>query len=109
MTEVILPIALGLCISIIGFFNMKGNISSIHWYHRKRVKDEDKLIFGKLVGYGNIIIGNSISISGLFNFLAQIIGNQLFSIIGMTMCVIGVILGLAISFYAMIKYNKGIF
>ena len=72
MTEVILPIALGLCISIIGFFNMKGNISSIHWYHRKRVKDEDKLIFGKLVGYGNIIIGNSISISGLFNFLAQI-------------------------------------
>ena len=37
MGDVIGPVILGIIISILGISNMKGNISSLHWYHRQRV------------------------------------------------------------------------
>ena len=45
---------LGLLVSILGIINMTGNISSLHWYHRQRVTEENRKPFGKLVGLGNI-------------------------------------------------------
>ena len=58
MGDVIGPVILGIIISILGISNMKGNISSLHWYHRQRVSPDDVMPFGKRVGLGTLIIGN---------------------------------------------------
>lgn len=50
MGDVIGPVILGIIISILGISNMKGNISSLHWYHRQRVSPDDVMPFGKRVG-----------------------------------------------------------
>ena len=41
MGEFIIQIIIGLALIVVGIFNMKGNISTIHSYHRKRIKEED--------------------------------------------------------------------
>ena len=97
-----------MCVAI-GISNMKGNISMLHSYHRKRVTEEDRIPFGRTVGIGMIIIGISIIIqSGLFiaNLYTE---NKIFLLIGNIVLAVGLLAGLIISFYAMIKYNKGIF
>lgn len=103
------PIILGIFISILGFSNMKGNISSIHRYHRKRVTEENRLPFGRMIGLGTIICGVAIVVFGCLSFVAEKTQIDLFTIIGSVIVVIGLVIGLALSFYAMIKYNKGIF
>lgn len=52
MGDVIGPIIIGVLISALGIMNMKGNISSLHWYHRQRVSPNDVKPFGKSVGFG---------------------------------------------------------
>ena len=90
------PIVLGIIIIILGCMNMSGNISTLHSYHVKRVKEEDKAIFGKFVGIGTIIIGISLIIASLFALSEM-------------MMIVGLIIGLIPILYAMFKYNKGIF
>lgn len=67
MGDVIGPVILGIIISILGISNMKGNISSLHWYHRQRVSPDDVMPFGKRVGLGTLIIGIAIIVFGLIN------------------------------------------
>ena len=98
----IIQIIIGLVLVIIGIFNMKGNISLLHSYHRKRVKKEDIIPFGKNVGIGSIIIGITIILAGLFTILN-------YTNIGNIILVIGLVIGCILIFYAMFKYNKGIF
>ena len=50
--EQIITIVIGIVMILIGFSNRKGNISMLHSYHRKRVTEEDRLPFGKMVGNG---------------------------------------------------------
>lgn len=109
MSDVIGPIIIGIFISILGVSNMKDNISSIHWYHRKRITDENRLPFGRMIGLGTIICGVSIVIFGCLSFAAVKTQIDLFTIIGTVIVVVGLVIGLALSLYAMIKYNKGIF
>ena len=109
MSDVIGPIIIGIFISILGISNMKGNISSIHRYHRKRITDENRLPFGRMIGLGTIICGVSIVIFGCLSFAAVKTQFDLFTIIGTVIVVVGLVIGLALSLYAMIKYNKGIF
>lgn len=109
MASFLVPIVLGVLILILGFFNMKGNLSSIHWYHRQRVTENDIIPFGKKVGLGTIIIGASIILFGVLSIIAQQTKIQAFTITGSVIVIIGVVAGLALSLYAMIKYNKGIF
>lgn len=109
MAAVIGPVILGIFISMLGHSNMKGNISSVHWYHRKRVTEENRLPFGRIIGLGTIICGVSLVIFGCLTFVAEKTQIVLFTIIGSVIVVIGLVIGLALSLYAMIKYNKGIF
>ena len=109
MGDILGPIILGILIIIIGFTNMKGNISSLHWYHRKRVTEENRLPFGRMIGLGTIICGVSIVIYGGLSFAALQTQMEIFTIMGSVITIFGVGAGLIISFYAMIKYNKGIF
>ena len=109
MPAFIVTALIGVVCIILGITHTKGNISSLHSYHRNRVADEDVLPFGKLVGAGTITIGISIIIFSIFNALTVYLDKNVFSIIGTTVLMVGIVVGCILSFYAMIKYNKGIF
>lgn len=109
MGESLILIVLGLLVSAIGISNMKGNISSIHSYHRKRVTEENRIPFGRTVGLGTVICGASLVLFGALTFVSQRIQSNILMVISSALLIIGLIAGLGISFYGMIKYNKGIF
>ena len=102
-------VGLGFFIVILGIINMTGNISSLHWYHRQRVSEENRKPFGKLVGLGTLLAGISLILFGIFSFIAEKTNIPAWMIVGAVEVVVGIAVGLGISFYAMFKYNKGIF
>ena len=107
--NIIMPIVLGVFIVVFGIFIMRGNISSIHWYHRRRVSEENRLAFGRLVGGGTVIEGISLILYSLLLAMGEMLKTGVCAIIGGVIIIVGLIIGLGISFYGMIKYNKGIF
>lgn len=107
--EFITTLALGLIVSVLGIVNMTGNISFLHRYHRKRVTEENRKPFGKLVGIGTLIIGVSLIFFGAFSFAFEQTELKVLNVIGGVELIAGIVVGSAISFYAMMKYNKGIF
>ena len=109
MPEFIITMLLGIACIVLGTLNMKGNISTLHWYHRKRVSEENRLPFGRLVGLGTIIIGVALIIFAVFALVTTLTSNNLFYTIGGVELIVGLVIGIVISFYAMFKYNKGIF
>ena len=99
----------GVVCILLGISNMRGNISSLHSYHRSRVSEEDRIPFGKQVGLGTIIVGIGIIVFSVLSSVTLYTENDIFILVGTAVLIIGIILGLVISFRAMIKYNKGIF
>ena len=99
----------GVIFIVLGISNTKGNISSLHSYHRNRVSEEDRLPFGKQVGLGIIIIGIGIIVFSALSAVTLYTENNIFIMIGTAILIGAIIVGLIISFRAMIKYNKGIF
>lgn len=108
MDNIITALLGAVCIAL-GISNRRGNISTIHSYHRKRVAEDDILPFGKMVGLGMIIVGISLIIMGGASFAAGILSNSIYTAIGAAIMTIGLAVGLGISLYAIIKYNKGLF
>ena len=100
---------LGLLISILGIINMTGNISSLHWYHRQRVTEENRKPFGKLVGLGTLIIGLSMILFGILFLISEQTQLTALVILGVIELIVSIVVGMMISFYAMKKYNGGIF
>ena len=109
MTSNIITFLVGVICIMLGISNMRGNISSLHSYHRNRVSEEDRIPFGKQVGLGMIIIGIGIILFSIFLTLTLYTESDLFTLIGTAILIISLVAGLTISFKAMIKYNKGIF
>ncbi|MBR3878591.1 MAG: hypothetical protein IKJ24_00570 [Clostridia bacterium] len=109
MEEFITVSGLGLLISILGIINMTGNISSLHWYHRQRVTEESRKPFGKLVGLGTLIIGLAMIVFGILFLIFEQTQLTAFVILGVIELIVSIIVGMSISFYAMKKYNGGIF
>ena len=109
MAEFITMIGLGILVSILGIINMTGNISTIHWYHRKRVSEENVKPFGKLVGTGTLVMGIAFVIFGILKLISEQMGLDVLLIIGTVEIIVGIVVGMGLSLYAMIKYNKGIF
>ena len=104
----IVTFLVGVVCIVLGISNMRGNISSLHSYHRSRVSEEDRIPFGKQVGLG-IIVGIGIIVFSVLSYVTLYTENDIFILVGTAILIIGIILGLVISFRAMIKYNKGIF
>ena len=102
MGELVLEIIVGLVLVVIGIMNRKGNISLLHSYHKKRVKEEDVIPFGKQVGTGSIIIGIAIVLAGILSVLNC-------GMISDVVIAIGLVIGILIIFRAMRKYNNGVF
>ena len=109
MGAFIVTFLVGIVCIVIGISNRKGNISTLHSYHRHRVSEEDRIPFGKMVGNGMIIMGCAVSVMGILSALTICFDNKLYMTIGTVVFVLGFAVGLDISFKAIIKYNKGIF
>ena len=100
MDNIVLLI-LGIFISVIGIVNMTGNISTIHSYNRRKVKEEDVPKYGRAVGTGTLIIGVSLIAAFVTTFWSEE---------AMSFIVIpALVIGLGFILYAQFKYNKGIF
>ncbi len=109
METIIVPGILGLMITVIGIVNMTGNISTLHWYHRSHVKEEDRLPFGRMIGKGTIIIGLTLIVNACFEYAAARSGNASPGTIGGIILTAGLALGSVLIIWALFKYNKGIF
>ena len=107
--EGIISLLLGLVCIVIGILNVLGNVSMLHAYHRKRVSAEDLPAFARLVGIGTILCGVGILMMGIFTTLAKTLAAPIYETIGSGILIGALVIGLGISFFAMIKYNKGIF
>lgn len=105
----IVTFIVGVICIVLGVSNMRGNISSLHSYHRHRVSEEDRAPFGKQVGLGTVIIGAGILIYSVLSAITLYTENNIFISVGMAILIVGIIIGLIMSLRAMIKYNKGIF
>ena len=92
---------LGLFISALGIINIMGNISTIHSYNRRKVKEEDVPKYGKVVGTGTLNIGVSLVLGYIVSFWSEAI--MAFIILP------AVVVGLGFLLYGQFKYNKGIF
>ncbi|MBR2036438.1 MAG: hypothetical protein IKK03_09175 [Lachnospiraceae bacterium] len=99
--ENLMLLILGLFISAIGFVNIKGNISTIHSYNRRKVKEEDVPKYGKAVGTGTLIMGISLVLAFVASFWSEL----LIAIIVMPAFIVGI----GFILYGQFKYNKGIF
>lgn len=97
-----------ICIAI-GISNMRGNISTLHSYHTHRVSEEDKPRLGKMVGIGMIIFGIAMIAAGALITASIMLSMSMLSTVGYAVMISGMVVGLGLIFYALIKYNKGIF
>lgn len=100
-------IVVGVIVAVLGIINMAGNISSLHWYHRKNVTEENVKPFGRMVGLGTLIIGVAVALYG--GVLALFAENEPVVLISTALMFVGIAVGMIITFRAMFKYNGGIF
>ena len=108
MAGVITTIIVGIIVCFLAIRNMKGDISTLHSYHRNNVKEEDVKPFCKMVGIGTLLCGISIIIFSILQGVTLLTENDLFTIVGTFIMFIGLAVGIAITFYAMKKYNGSI-
>ena len=109
MAGSIITVAVGVLIAVLGIINMTGNISSLHWYHRQRVTEEDRLPFGRAVGLGTLICGLSCILFGVTLLLMERIRWEPLIWIATALLLVGLVIGLILTFRAILKYNKGLF
>lgn len=109
MAEFLVPFGLGILCIVIGISNMRGNISMLHSYHRKRVAEEDWLPMGRKVGIGTITVGVTVMLYSVLTVLPAYESSRALQIVSDAVMTVGLVAGLGISGWAIIKYNKGLF
>ena len=94
-------LVMGILLSTLGIVNIRGNISTINEWNRKRVKEADIPRYGRAIGAGTLVIGAAFIASYLVTFWnAAVIDYIMLPGLG---------IGLALILYAQLKYNHGIF
>ena len=104
-----LTFIVGAILIILGISHTKGNISSLHSYHIKNIKEEDILPFGKRVGIGNIIIGISIILYSVLMAIFETLKIKILLAASIFVLLIGILIGIVIALRAIIKYNHSLF
>lgn len=99
--ENIFMLIVGIFISVIGIINIRGDISTVHWYNRRKVRQEDVPKYGRAVGTGSLIIGIAVIIAYVVSFWSET---------AITFIILpAFVVGLGFILYGQIKYNRGIF
>lgn len=96
---------LGAALVVLGVNSIKDPIS---WYNRAKVEEENKTIFGKLMGTAQVIGGIGILILCLFTFIAVLTTKQIFMTIGMYLTIATLAVAICIYIFTLIKYYKKI-
>ena len=109
IASAVICISVGVLCIVMGIINTTGNISFLHSYHIKNIKEEDKKPFGRRVGAGLITVGASIFVMGVLSIFAKVLGNDVFVYIGEGIMAVGMLTGIIISLVSIKKYNKTIF
>ena len=104
----VISIVCGIVCLVIGILNMRGNVSMMHSYHVNNISPENIRPFGRLVGIGMIITAVTLAIYGALFIPAEITKDSIYTIIANVILVVGLVIGLGISLYAIKKYNKKI-
>lgn len=102
LRESIEQLAIGTLLTVLGIFNMKGNIASIHWYNRRKVTKENQKPYCMCMGLGTLIIGVSLIAAGIIQVFSGVEVGSIF-------IAVGVVIGLVLMLYAQFKYNRGLF
>lgn len=100
--EYILLLVLGIVLIVTGIYNLKGNISMVHGYNRRRVSKEDAPRYGRAMGFGTLVMGASTAATAVLQMIFDL--EAIFYLLAA-----GVAVGLVVMVYAQFKYNKGIF
>ena len=109
MDSVLFLFFLGALIIVIGIRNLKGDVATLHRYHRKRVSEEDLLPFGRKIGTGTVIIGCAVIVKACAQLAVEKWAMARADTVGTAVLIAGLVIGFAFILYAMIKYNKGVF
>lgn len=102
MREYLMLVALGVMFVVLGAFNLKGNIATIHWYNRRKVTKENQLPYCRLMGWGTLTIGGGLIVSALISSLISVE-------LGAFITLFAVAVGFVLMLIAQFKYNKGLF
>ena len=100
--EYIPLLLLGVFICAIGVCNLRGNLATIHWYHRRNVRPEDVPSYGKAMGAGTLIIGGALIVTAVL--LLRLETESCFYLTAA-----GLAVGLGVMLWGQLKYNHGIF
>lgn len=100
--DIVTFLFLGAVLCVLGCINLRGNISTIHWYNRTKVREEDAPRYGRWMGGGTCVIGVSLLVIGILRLFFPL-GNLYWIVIA------GVVIGLTLMLCGQIKYNRGIF
>ena len=114
MTDIIpiavlsLVIIIGAACITVGIFNIRGNISALHSYHRSRVSKDDVLPLGRLVGLSLIIMGASIITFGALSIATVVCERSIFIIVGSAILLFGFAISIPTALYSIKKYIFGL-
>lgn len=100
--EYLLLLAMGAALIVTGICNVRGNISTVHRYNRRKVSKEDAPKHGKTMGVGTMIMGASMAVTAVLQMIFDL--EAIFYLLAA-----GVAVGLTVMIYAQFRYNKGIF
>ena len=101
--------ALGIVMIVLGIVNRRGNINSLHSYHRHRVAEKDRLPLGRIVGLGPILIGASCISFGALMLAYELSGVACLEWIALSLLFVGLAVGGVITCRGILKYNGGLF
>ena len=109
MQEIILSIVVGVIVIVMGILNTLGKIGTLHTYHRKRVSKENVKPFGRWIGAGSIVIGVGIIAKGIMELVNFFLPSAVLLTLSTAVLIVTLVAGLGLIFFALFKYNKGIF
>ena len=101
-------LVVGILLSTLGIVNIRGNISTIHAWNRKRVKEADIPRYGRAIGAGTLVIGAGTLVIGAAFIISYLVTFWNAAVINYIMLP-GLGIGLALILYAQLKYNHGMF
>lgn len=101
--SILLCVAAGTALVVQGVLSIK---TSISWKNRPKVAEENKVVFGKLMGTARIIGGIGVLLFGVLSVIAKLTTKKVLMTIGMYLAIATLAVAMCIYIYTMTKYNK---